>query len=336
MQVLEVREKQVWEAAIAAYPEANFLQSWQWGVFQERMGKTVLRLQLQALPKMGLATLVIEHAKRGTYAALAGGPLLDWQDSDFVSAFFEEVVLVAQRYNCSFLRFRPQELESRLAPKMLEKIGARLAPMHLTADVTLQLDLTKTEEQLLSEMRKSTRYEIKKSSKLGITTEVSCDPVQIQAFYREQLLVAQRHGFVPFSEKFLQTQFEAFVAEDQVALIHSYMQGTLLATAFVIFYNGEAVYHYGVSTGANARLPGAYATQWRAIQEARTRGCTRYNFWGIAPEGAVQHRFAGVSLFKRGFGGSEVAYLPAHDIVISPQYWVTWFFEMIRKKLRHL
>ena len=208
--------------------------------------------------------------------------------------------------------------------------------MHLTADLTLQLDLTQTPEQLLSAMRKTTRSEVRKAVQLGITTRLSRDEHEIRAFYEQQLAVAQKHHFVPFSYAFLHEQFKVFVESDSAFLVHAYAQGVLLATAFILHYNGEAVYHYGVSTEANAKLPGSAAAQWAAILEAQRQGCTSYNFWGIAPEGQKEHRFAGVSTFKRGFGGSEVAYLPAHDIPLSVLYWVSWTIERIRKKLRHL
>ena len=110
----------------------------------------------------------------------------------------------------------------------------------------------------------------------------------------------------------------------------------LLASAFVIFYGNEAVYHYGVSTDANRTMPGAYAVQWRAILEAKQRGMKRYNFWGVAPKNETNHRFAGVSTFKRGFGGNEVQYVPAHDKVLSQKYYLIWILETIRRKLRRL
>jgi lipid II:glycine glycyltransferase (peptidoglycan interpeptide bridge formation enzyme) len=136
--------------------------------------------------------------------------------------------------------------------------------------------------------------------------------------------------------QFLYEQFSVFAADDQAALIHSYLNDQLLATAYVLFYNREAVYHYGISTPANERLPGSYAAQWTAILEAKRRDCTAYNFWGVAPKDETNHRFAGVSTFKRGFGGEEVAYLPAHDLPTSPIYQLTHLFETLRKKARHL
>lgn len=336
MQLELVSDKTVWENLVMQYPEANFLQSWQWGSFQEKLGKKVLRLYRNENGQSALAQVVIEAAKRGTYAAIAGGPLIAWQSDELVIQFFDELKKYAKQESCSFIRFRPQVVETAVSATLLSKITATVSPMHLTADLTLQLDITKTEEELLAQMRKNTRYEVRKAEKEGIVIKISQDTVKIAEFYTHQMALAQKHNFVPFSKQFLEEQFSAFASDNQVALIESYKDDQLLAAAFVIFYNGEAVYHYGISTPANGHLPGAYAVQWAAIKEAKQRGCTRYNFWGVAPEGNTSHRFAGVSLFKRGFGGDEVAYLPAHDIPLSAGYGMTWIFETVRKKMRRL
>lgn len=261
---------------------------------------------------------------------------MDWHDVELVQFVFEQVAQQAREHSCWYIRFRPQERESTVSQQLLSTIGARPSPMHLTADLTLQLDLTQSSDELLKAMRKNTRSDIRKADRLGIVTKISTDENEIRRFYEEQLAVAEKHHFVPFSYEFLYEQFKEFVSSDSAFLVHAYKEEQLLATAFIIVYNGEAVYHYGVSTEANAKLPGSAAAQWRAITEAQERGCTRYNFWGIAPADQTEHRFAGVSLFKRGFGGEEVAYLPAHDIPLNPLYWVTWVFETYRRKSRHL
>ena len=71
--------------------------------------------------------------------------------------------------------------------------------------------------------------------------------------------------------------------------------------------------------------------------EAKRRGQKRYNFWGVVKPEQTKHRFYGVSIFKRGFGGEDVAYVHAQDLVIAPlRYTVNYFFENLRKKLRRL
>lgn len=329
--------KQEWEDAVANFSEANFLQSWNWGEFHLALGKTVKRLLFWENEKVvALAELVVERAKRGDYITIAGGPIMDWSNEELVKFVFDEIKKVANEFKVDFIRFRPQELESDNLKSLVLSLGAQPSPMHLTADLTLQLDLSLTEDELLMQMRKNTRSSIRKCDKLGITVESTKDPEAIKEFYDHQLALAQKHGFVPFGYDFLHEQFKAFVQDDQVMLFHSYYEGKLLASAFIIFYNNEAVYHYGISTEDNNKLPGSYACQWAAIKEAKQRGCIRYNFWGIAPEDAKDHRFAGVTLFKTGFGGYNVEYLHAHDIPLSAKYNLTATFEFIRKKMRHL
>ena len=333
-----ITDKNQWEHFVLSHAEANFLQSWNWGVFHERLGKKVLRIGLFESENMvGGALCVREKAKRGTYLTIAGGPLIDWQNPEMVHALFDIVKEKAQHEHCIFVRIRPQEKDSPQLRKKIEALGFRESPMHLTADLTLQLDLTKTEEQLLAEMRKNTRYDIRRAQQReGITVKTSSDPSEIKMFYDQQLALSEKHGFVPFSYEFLYEQFRTFAEDHEAMLFHAYKDDVLLASAFILFYNKEAVYHYGISTPANDRMPGSYACQWAAIQWAKANGGLKYNFWGIAPENLPEHRFAGVSLFKRGFGGEEVQYLPAHDLPISWKYGLINLFELARKKTRRL
>jgi len=335
----EITSEQEWEKLVTSFPEANFLQSYYWGEFEQKLNKKVFRFVFKDNNQIKIIFQAIkETAKRGSYLTIAGGPLLDWEklDQKLFKKLVEFLKKLAQQENCLFIRFRPQVVDSPELRTKLTNFKIIPSPMHLTADLTLQLDLTKDYDTLLKEMRKNTRYEIKQIEKKGITVEQSQAPEKIKEFYEQQLAVAQKHHFVPFSYEFLFTQFETFLKNNQVVLFSSYQNSQLLASAFVIFYNHEAVYHYGISTEANYKLPGAYACQVAAIQEAQKRACKTYNFWGIAPKEETNHRFAGVSLFKRGFGGQEVNYLPAHDIPTSVFYWPTYLFETFRKKTRKL
>lgn len=332
----DVTNEPAWSEIVEKFPEANFLQSWGWGEFHQQLGETVVRRSYAESEKLAAWSGVVQRAKRGAYLAVAGGPLLNWSDTALVEKVLKDIKEIAKQNHCLFVRFRPQAVDSQELRSLVQRSGAKEAPMHLTADLTLQLDLTLNETELLNQMRKNHRYLIRKAEKEGVITEISTNPDEISEFYQHQLELAKKHGFVPFSFQFLDKQFRTFVSRDQAFLVNAKKGSQLLASAFIIVYNQIAVYHYGVSTEANQNLPGSYAAQWRAIQEAQARGCHKYNFWGIAPKEATNHRFAGVSLFKRGFGGEELNYLPAHDIPLSNRYWLTYFFEQLRKKLRRL
>jgi lipid II:glycine glycyltransferase (peptidoglycan interpeptide bridge formation enzyme) len=337
LKVEETSSKNRWESYLASQKKANFLQSWNWGQFHQALGKKVFYLALLEKGKIaGNALAVKEEAKRGTYLTVAGGPITDWKNKNYIATLLQFIKQKGLDENCDFIRIRPQENETAETTEFLHSLGWQTAPMHLTADLTIELDLTKSEKQLLAQMRKNTRYEIKKAERLGIKVMQSQNPDDIREFYQNQLYLAKKHHFVPFSFEFLHGQFKAFVKDNQVLLFHAYQNQKLLASAFIIFYNREAVYHYGISTPYNQRLPGSYACQWAAIREAKRRSMQRYNFWGVAPKTQKNHRFAGVSLFKRGFGGQEIQYIPAHDLPLSSKYKLIKLLETVRKKARRL
>lgn len=330
-----INDKKTWENFLSKNPHSNFLQSWYWGEFHEALGHKIIRSGLFIENKLaGVMLSVVETAKRGKYMTVPAGPILDWENKTLVNSFKTEIIKIAKENNCSFVRVRPQIISNDFSKNIFKSLGFITAPMHLHAELTNQLDIKKSEDELLSQMRKATRYEIKKAIKLGVRVEESISEKGIKEFYNLQIETSKRQGFVPFSFKFLDEQFKIFSKEGSAILYSAYFENKLLAQAFIIFYGSEAVYHYGASTPEGREYPGAYLIQWQAILEAKKRGISSYNFWGVAPEG---HRFANLSVFKRGFGGDDLEYLHAQDLIISyPKYAINFLIEMLRKKLRHV
>lgn len=336
--VSEIKAKDVWERFMVLRKESNFLQSFNWGVFHQNLGKTIIRIGFFEGDKLtGVMLCIVEKAKRATYLTIPGGPLIDWDNNNQVNLFKQSVGEIAKKEGCSFVRVRAQILENDKNSKVFAKLGFKYAPMHLHAELTRQIDLNKSEEELMSEMRKTTRYEIKQAIKLGIKITTSVDIKDIEEFYNLQKETAKRQGFVEFDKRYLKEQFSVFSKDNQVLLYTAYSGKIKLAQAFIIFYGQEADYHYGASTLDGRIYPGAYLIQWEAIKEAKKRGLKRYNLWGVAPQGQTYHRFWGVSVFKRGFGGQDIEYLHARDLVINPiSYKLNQAIELTRKKLRRL
>jgi lipid II:glycine glycyltransferase (peptidoglycan interpeptide bridge formation enzyme) len=336
--VKNIIDKEVWEDFVLAHSEANFLQSWDWGEFHKALNKDIFRTGFYNRNKLtGVMLSVIEPAKRGRYLTVPGGPIIDWQNKDVINVFANEIKQIAEENNCVFIRVRPQLKSDEFSKNIFKNLGFITAPMHLHAELTSQLDIIKTEEELIAQMRKATRYEIRKAIKENIKISVSKEEKEIKKFYDLQIVTAKRQKFVPFSYKFLYEQFRIFAKNGNALLYKAEFENILLAQAFVIFYGKEAVYHYGASTDEGRKHPGAYLIQWEAIREAKKRKMTRYNFWGVAPENDANHRFSGLSLFKRGFGGVDFEYLHAQDFIINyPKYLITYLIEQFRKKIRRV
>ena len=280
---------------------------------------------------------VIETAKRGRYLAIAGGPIMDWQNKSLVKDIFTDIKKQGQENDCVFVRVRPQLELSSKSLELMKKLGLKKAPMYLSVEYAGILDLNKTEEEILAGASQGFRRKLRKAKKAEITIETSSDPKIVKTFYNLEVKHAKRQGFVAFSEDFLTKQFTAFAKNNEVLMYTAKKDGEILAQNFMIFYGPEASYHYGVSSDLGTKYSAAPLLHIKAMAEARERGCTRYNLWGIVGLEEKSHRFYGVSEFKRSFGCEELKYTPAHDLVLKPtKYQITKLVESTRKKIRHV
>ena len=336
--VRDAKNKKEWDKFVTSHEEANFLQSWDFYEFHKARGEEIVRRVAEKDGKIVAAYAgEVEHAKRGRHMAIAGGPILDWDDEKVVKAVFDDIKEQGKALNCVFVRVRPQCENEEKNVKIFRRLGLKKAPMYLSVEFAGVLDLNKSEEEIMVGMRQRLRRALRKGVKNNIKIEKSTDPKDIHTFYEIQLQTAKRHDFYAFSEDFLTKQFEAFAPNGEAVLYTAKHDGEILAQNFMIFYGNEASYHYGVSSELGTKLSGAPLLHMEAMNEARKRGCIRYNLWGIVEPEEKTHRFYGVSEFKRSFGCEELRYTPAHDMVLKPfAYLKTKLVETIRKKIRHV
>lgn len=311
----------------------NFLQSDAWKKTNELIGHKVIT---EKIGKDGYVQMIIKKAKRGRYMEIPGGPLINWKNEKQVEQAKEIIVKTAKENRCVFVRLRPMLMANSLNLNILKRFGARKSPMHLAAEHTVILDLTKSEETILAEMRRQTRYEVRRADKLGIKVEKGNSKELFEEFHQIQKATALRQHFVPPDLKTLMAEREAF-GKNATIYVAKTPEGEPIAYGLILVDGEEGDYYEAASTDLNRKLPGAYALQWQVIKDLKKKGIKRYNLWGIAPPNQPHHRYAGVTTFKTGFGGEIVTYVPAHDLVINRiKYAPDFLIETIRKKRRHL
>lgn len=338
--VEEVTDKKTWEDFVLAQNPQSFLQSWNWGETAKIGGDTVSRLgfydEVEGKKLVGVALLIKQEARRGPHLLIPAGPLIDWSNSELVDVFLHSVKQLGRQKGVWFVRVRPELLDTQERRMLFKKLGFVSAPMHLHAENTWVLNIEPSEENLLMGMRKTTRYLVRKSLKMDLEFELSTNPDDAKTLKKLQDETVSRHKFVGFPESVFRGQIETFGKDEQGALLMCKKGKEVLAAAIIIFYGGIAYYHHSASTLRYPGIPSSHFLQWNIIREAKKRGCKKYNFWGVAPSDDPKHRFAGVTLFKKGFGGEKVDWLHARDLPLSPLYWVTYVFESLRRKVRGL
>lgn len=287
---------------------------------------------------VGAAFVVKVSARRGTFLLVPHGPVASSGAlrKEMLTIFSERLRKLAKEEGASFVRLNPVWKRGEGIEETLSQLAWRRAPIQMHPEASWKLDISKPEEELFSAMRKTTRYLIRKAQENpDITVEVSCSAEDVALFSEMHNLVSRRQHFVPFSLEYLQREFEAFSKDKEIALFIGRYKGEVVAMSFVVFWSGIAFYHHASSLPQFARFSIPYLLSWKAICEAKKRGCTLYDFWGyVDPKSS--HPWAGPTLFKMGFGGEAHEYVLTHDLPLTFRYWITWVLEKIRKMRRGL
>ena len=344
MDIREIKNKNKWEDFLWSMKEKTFLHSWGWGEFQKSMGQKIWRLGLFEKEKLLMVSLVIKiKAKRGKFLFIPHGPIIEDQNPNFkfqvLKLLKDKLKKIAKEEKCIFIRIAPIWKRTEANREIFRKLEFKKAPFHTHPELSWELDLEKSKEELLMGMRKNTRNLIRRGLRTeGLTVEKSENIEDIKTFNNLYQETVNRHHFVPFSLLYLKEEFRVFSSDNQALLFLAKYKGEYITSAIIIFWQGRAFYHQGASSLKNKNIPAAQLMQWEIIKEAKERGMKKYNFWGIADiegkKNPKKHPFWGLSLFKKGFGGEEKTYLKTQDLPLSPFYFLTSLFEKIRKKKR--
>ena len=342
----EIRNKEIWENFLLGCKEKTFLQSWNWGEFNKMMGEKVYRFGIfKDKDLMATAQIIKIVAKRGTFLFIPHGPNVrfDVRCSMFevVKLFLEELRKIAKREGVDFIRIAPVWERTSENIKIFKMLGFKTAPIHIHPELTWELDITPSEQDLLMQMRKTTRYLIRKAQKNeDIKIIESQDIKDVEKFNTLYQATKSRHHFIPFSLEYLRKEFLSFSSDNQIIIFLGKYKEEIVSSGIFIFWQQIGFYHHGASSLKYPKVPVSYLLLWEAIKKAKEKGCQKFNFWGIAPNFGTsafkKHPWAGLTLFKMGFGGNSKEYVKTQDFVISSKYWFSFFIEKIRKMKRRL
>ena len=344
MEIQEVRDKNIWENFLSECNNRTFLQSWNWGEFNKSMGNKIWRLGFYDRGELiSVCLITFIEAKRGKFLLIQHGPNIKEQKPEskeqILRVLLGEIKNIRQEETADFVRVAPLLERNKENSKIFRNLGFKKSPMHASAyEATWKLGLTLPEEELLKNMRKTTRYLIRRAQKdanIEIFRRWSIDDVD--TFYQIHQEVVRSQKFTPFSLEYLKNEFSAFLPDNQISLFFGEYKGEIIAAAYVIFWSNIGFYHHAALLPQYHKIPVAYLLQWEAIKEAKRRGCSLYDFWGyVNPRENPSHPWAGPTLFKMGFGGKPCQYLKTQDLALSKKYWLTYLFEKLRKSKRGL
>lgn len=224
----------------------------------------------------------------------------------------EEIGKIAKEKNIIFTRFDFQK-GFDLPTTNYQLLTAPEGNFPVT---TLRLDLTKPEEEILGQMKPKGRYNIRVAEKHSVTVRETQKPEAAKIFHSLLKKTTARDGFAGHAEEY----YASFLRElgESASCFIAEVEGKAIATSLCTFYGDTATYYYGASDYEYRNLMAPYLVQWKAIQAAKQRGMKFYDFLGIAPEGSKKHHLAGVTSFKKKFGGEIMNYPEPKELVLKP------------------
>lgn len=311
--------------------QKTFLQNTQYGKFREALGETLIYIGIFDKKNLvGTALIQKVTTKLKTFLHCPHGPLLQTTDNKeqqvILSQFLAYYKELGRGEGCDFVRISPL-----LSPDQREAftlVQFRDAPTHLVnPEKTWILDITPTEDELLTQMKKSTRYEVRQITKKGLEVIQGNSSNDLNIFWELHSETVKRQGFTPFPRK--NTEIELDIFGNNCQIFSTKVENEYLSASVILFDDHAAYYHQGSSK--YSKLPVAHATIWEAIKEAKKRGCKEFNFWGVVSDNEKKHPWYGLSRFKRGFGGREENYLHCQDFPITWKYWISFVIEKYRK-----
>lgn len=293
MELNEITSKDIWEQKMSSQSQAQFLQSWEWGEFQKRLGRKFWRLEIE-----GEYFLVIKMSLPlgWNYLYL---PRMRVELNGKILAALKEL---ASREKSVFIRIEPLN-------QNLEKLGL-VKTQRGQPQKTLLLDLYKSEDELLNEMHQKTRYNIRLAAKKGVKVTLGQEE-HFARFYDLLLDTYRRKSKGLHSRDYYQKLYQDHLAK----IYFAELNGKILCANMMVFYGDTVTYLHGGSSHDDKNIMAPHLLQWEQIKLAKAQGYKYYDFWGID-----EIKWPGVTRFKKGFGGFEVDYGGTWEFAVN-KFW---------------
>jgi len=319
MQIISLETKEQFDEFVARQKHSQFLQSWEWGEFQKKIGHQVRRYGLYEKNNLKFVLQLVKMdlplGKAYFYAPRIGIKFLDKEDLNFL---FQEIGKVARTNKIVFFRFEPR---SEFPISNIQY------PISKTIDIqpsqTLILDVSGSEAEILARMSQKTRYNIRLAGKKGVKVRQG-SAADFEDFWRLLDKTRERDKFRLHPKNYYRRMLEV---SNMKLLIAEYRK-KIIAGIIVSYFGDLGVYVHGASANEHRNVMAPYLLQWEAIKIARERGCGFYDFNGID-----EAKWPGVTRFKRGFGGEEIKYPGTFDLVFDKKYYLLY---KVLRKIRRL
>lgn len=324
------------------------IQSWQWAEFKKDTGMRPVRLG--AFQKGRLVDGLLVLFRQIPKTPFSAGQLLRGKrpDQKLINALKElaveeKAIFIKIEPDYIVRRWRNEKGKPDQSPIKNEKInpekfGLSQAIKPLFDPHSFVLDLTKTQDELLSNMHKKTRYNIRLAEKAGVSVEEKSDDQGLEIFISLLQKTLKRQHFYMHSPDYFRKMWKVLHPAKISHILLARYQQKVLGAWMLFTWKDRIFYPYGASSSEHRNLMASNLLCWQAILFGKNKGCKKFDMWGgLGPKADVNHSWYGFHRFKMGYGPDLVEYFPSQDLIINrPLYQGLQVANSLRWKLLKL
>jgi lipid II:glycine glycyltransferase (peptidoglycan interpeptide bridge formation enzyme) len=278
------------------------LQTWAWGEVQSRAGWAVGRVRLEGGGAM--ASVQVRRVGPVKEAYVPRGPVPATREA------MESLVAWARAKRFARLRVEPE------APAefggVLRDLG--FAGAEPTQPANTRVVGLGDPAAVLAAFDRGTRYNIRLAERRGVAVDEGADA---EVLAQQSAAVEQREAISLPSPAYYRLLLGLLPWCRTYVARHPQTNEALCAV-LVARHDGRGYNLFAGRSGAHADLKANDLAHWRAISGCAESGLADYDLWGVPPAGAgPDHPWHGLGQFKKGFGGREIDYPGAWQLVLS-------------------
>ena len=184
------------------------------------------------------------------------------------------------------------------------------------------IDLSGTEEELFTSMKKRARYEVRVAQRNNVRVEkVDITQDRLNILAELMGITAKRSGAFFRKDTYTNRYWHSFNNAGLGSLYFAWHDMDLLAGAYVVNYGPTAWYKDGGSVRHKSNLMGPRYLQWEIMRDLQSQGVKQYDLSGIpAAEDVEKSSMKGLYVFKTGFSNESVKFMPAMELPLSKRH----------------
>ncbi|OGV96602.1 hypothetical protein A2W24_01420 [Microgenomates group bacterium RBG_16_45_19] len=296
------------------------LQSRAWGNFRENNGVSLERLIGFEGNRMINQMQVTFHPIPKLPYMIGYYPKGSWPDESALQALKE----IGKREKAIFVKLEPdvsvppyQETDLNQLQEFLLKHGCR-SGRPLFTPYSFIIDLTKSEDELIVEMKAKTRYNVKVAMKHGVQVVEDSSDQGFNEYLELLSLTTKRQKFFAHTQQYQRQMWQHMKGAGMAHLLKATYQGETMVV-WVLFKLGQRLFYpYGASSRKHREVMASNLLMWEAMRWGKKSGCTSFDLWGsLGPQADPKDPWYGFHKFKEGYGGILAKFVGSYDLVID-------------------